>query len=310
MPTLTVFTPTYNRAHTLVRTYESLCRQTNKDFEWLIIDDGSSDNTRELVLSWISQSYIEKPNNCLVGYSDEKSCLRIYYCYKENGGLYTGYNKAVGLINTELCVCVDSDDFMPDDAVDSILNTWNKVKQPHLAGLIGLDYSMNGGPIGGLFRREGEIYFHDQKYLLHHIGDSKIVCRTALMKKFWPMPSFGEKNFNPVWYYLKVGESSKFFAFNQNLCYVDYQADGMGAGIYQQYQNSPRSFAELRRVYMASKHLPLYRKLVDAGHYVSSSIFSKDFAFIKQSPMPLLTVLAIPLGLLIHLVILWKLRRK
>ena len=77
MKTLTVFTPAYNRAHTIGRTYESLLRQTCKDFEWLVIDDGSTDNTRELVEGWIKESIIP-----------------IRYIYKENGGLYTGYNTA------------------------------------------------------------------------------------------------------------------------------------------------------------------------------------------------------------------------
>ena len=58
MKTLTIFTPAYNRAHTIWRTYESLCRQTCKDFEWLIIDDGSTDNTRELVDGWIEEDKI------------------------------------------------------------------------------------------------------------------------------------------------------------------------------------------------------------------------------------------------------------
>ena len=56
MKTLTIFTPTYNRAHTLVRTYQSLCHQTCKDFEWLIIDDGSIDNTSDIVKIWITEA--------------------------------------------------------------------------------------------------------------------------------------------------------------------------------------------------------------------------------------------------------------
>jgi glycosyltransferase involved in cell wall biosynthesis len=310
MPTLTVFTPAYNRAHTIGRTYESLCRQTCQDFDWVIIDDGSSDNTRELVYSWLNKPTTNEATNRFDGYSKDCPWLHVQYCYKANGGLFTGYNKALELMNNELCVCIDSDDFMPDDAVEIIISTWKKVKNQQLAGLIGLDYYLNGEPIGGPFTRETAIYFHEQKYLLNHRGDTKIVCRTKLMKEFAPMPSYGEKNFNPVWYYLKVGETKKFYALNKNLCFVDYQSDGMAAGIYKQFIDSPRSFAELRRVYMTSKHLPLKRKFVDAAHYVSSSIFSRDTKFIKNSPKPLLTIAAIPLGIIIHAIILFKLHKR
>ena len=78
MNKLTIFTPTYNRAHTLPRTYESLCKQKNKDFVWLIIDDGSSDNTEELVKNW----------------QKENSDFTIEYVKKENGGMHTAHNVA------------------------------------------------------------------------------------------------------------------------------------------------------------------------------------------------------------------------
>ena len=85
MPTLTVFTPSYNRAHTLSRTYESLCRQSCKDFKWLVIDDGSTDNTRQLVASWIDQLQLtEDFSGCC------SSGFEISYIWKENGGLQTG----------------------------------------------------------------------------------------------------------------------------------------------------------------------------------------------------------------------------
>ena len=77
MKTLTVFTPAYNRAHTIGRTYESLCRQTSKDFEWLVVDDGSKDNTRELVENWIKEGKID-----------------IRYVYQENQGMHGAHNTA------------------------------------------------------------------------------------------------------------------------------------------------------------------------------------------------------------------------
>lgn len=290
---ITVFTPTYNRAHTLSRTYESLESQTCKEFEWIIVDDGSTDNTEECVKDWI-----------------KNASFKIKYIKKENGGLFTGYNTALEHIQTELNVCIDSDDFMPVDAIENIISLWANVKTPELAGLIGLDFTLSERPIGGYFNSEGEYYFLDQKYKLRHAGDTKIVCRTDLMREFAPMQSFGEKNFNPVWYYLKVGENHKFFVTNTNFCFVDYQSDGMTASIYSQYANSPKSFAELRRVYMASRHIPMRRKLIDAAHYVSSSMLSKDIRFLRKTPNRLLTLTAIPIGIIIYLIIKSKTRTR
>ena len=99
MKTLTIFTPAYNRAYCLDRCYKALKRQTNKDFDWLIIDDGSTDNTRELVQSWIDK---------------QDNGFEIRYIYKENGGLHTAYNEAIANMDTELSMCIDSDDFPPD----------------------------------------------------------------------------------------------------------------------------------------------------------------------------------------------------
>ena len=134
MKRLTVFTPTYNRKHTIHRTYESLCRQTSGDFDWLIIDDGSSDGTREWVESlgekivvkgrsfdWMGRILDGEDENHFV---IKNTRFTIEYIYKSNGGLYTGYNVAYSTIKTELCVCIDSDDYMPDDAVEKIVRRW------------------------------------------------------------------------------------------------------------------------------------------------------------------------------------------
>ena len=155
MKIVTVFTPTYNRKHTLRRTYESLCRQSSNDFDWLIIDDGSSDGTREWVESlgekivvsgkcfdWMGRPLSTIDDNHFVVLSANTVSgdpLRIEYIYKPNGGLYTGYNTAYATIQTELCVCIDSDDFMPDDAIDKIVELWKEKGTDKYCGIEGLD---------------------------------------------------------------------------------------------------------------------------------------------------------------------------
>ncbi len=106
---LTVFTPTYNRKELLTRAYESLCRQTVKDFEWLIVDDGSDDHTDDTVKGWIDEGRI-----------------RIRYRYRENGGKMRAHNTGVSLCETELFMCLDSDDYLVDTAVEEMLAKYDE----------------------------------------------------------------------------------------------------------------------------------------------------------------------------------------
>ena len=283
MKTLTVFTPAYNRAHTIGRTYESLLRQTCKDFEWLVIDDGSTDNTRELVEGWIKEDKIP-----------------IRYIYKENGGLYTGYNTAYANIDTELSVCIDSDDYMPDDAVELIIDHWRKFGGEKYAGITGLDFLLNGEPIGGYFPpdfKEGYLIDYRRKY--QHHGDTKQVMRTDIMKSVAPMVGFdGEKNFNPIYLLMQADQLLPSLFLNKNLCYVEYQTgkDSMSAGIFKQYLNSPNSFAKMRLLEMTLKRNTWRNLLRVAIHYNSSTIIAKDKKWLSKSPRKMLTIATRPMG--------------
>lgn len=295
MFTLTVFTPTYNRANLLGRGYEALKRQTLKDFEWLIIDDGSSDNTKEVVQSWIDANE-----------------LPIRYVYKENGGLHTSYNTAIDHIETELCVCVDSDDYMPDDAVEKIVKLWKEKGSKTVAGILGLDFFLDNSPIGGYFQEGIEsLHIVEMAPKYNHHGDVKVVHRTELLKEVAPMPVFeGEKNFNPIYLFYKIDMRYPLILLNDNLCYVEYQPDGMTFNIYNQYVNSPRSFSELRKLIMTHPLAPMSIKFRNAIHYVSSQIMIRNKRWLRESPMKLLTLLAVPLGLVVYFYIKHKATQK
>lgn len=288
---LTVFTSTYNRAHTLHLGYEALLRQTCKDFVWLIVDDGSTDHTRELVENWIN-------NGCP---------FKIEYCYKENGGLHTGYNTAIKLINTELCVCIDSDDYMPDNAVEQIIAFWNKYGSLHYAGIIGLDCDEEGKPLGGILPRIDSLFLVELTCKYHYRGDVKIVLRTDLLKQVAPMPTFNdEKNFNPIYLILQVGNKYPFLILNENLCYVKYDTGGMSNQIFNQYRNSPNSFRELRLLNMNLLRTTLSFRFKQHIHYVSSCLLAKRHDILQKSPDKFLTLLAYPLGRLLFYFIIWK----
>lgn len=284
MTTLTVFTPAYNRAHTLPRTYESLLRQENKDFIWLIVDDGSRDDTAALVKSWQSRD----------------NGFEIRYIYKENGGMHTAHNTAYENIDTELNVCIDSDDCLADGAVENILNKWNQVKDKGYAGLIGLDADLDGNLIGTGFPEALTETTLTGYYAAGGSGDKKLVYRTDVIKKYPPYPVFeGEKYVALAYKYRLIDQDYKLAVLNDVLCLVDYQIDGHSAGMWKEYIRSPRGFAFWRKVcmqYPESKK----RLIVDCIHYVAESKLAGQRHYVKESPKKLLTVLCIPAGWLLY----------
>lgn len=296
MKPITVFTPAYNRADLLPRCYESMQRQTNKEFIWMIIDDGSTDNTKEMVASWIRE---------------EKS-FKIEYLYKDNGGLHTAYNLAIAHIETPLCVCIDSDDFMPDDAIDKILKFWNQYGSDEYAGIVGLDYSLDGKVIGDPLPKQKSINLIDLligKYPIHN-GDRTNVVRTELYKKVAPMRVFpGEKNFNPHYMHLQISQEYDFLVLNENLRFVEYQSGGMSDSMLKQYRNSPNSFAEIRKLYLGFPNTSFKFKFRHSVHFVSSCILAGNIRrALRESPYRGITALAVPLGCLLTIYIKVKTR--
>lgn len=284
---LTVFTPAYNRAHTITRTYESLLNQNCKDFIWLIVDDGSTDNTAELVKQW------QKKDNG----------FEIQYIYKENGGMHTAHNTAYENIHTELNVCIDSDDCMGENAVKIILKKWEEVKDKGYAGIIGLDADMNGNIIGSGFPDGLEETTVIGYYSAGGSGDKKLVYRTDIINKYPPYPVFeGEKYVALSYKYRLIDQSYKMAVLDKVLCNVDYQADGSSNTMWKQYLRNPKGFAFWRKVCMEHPE-SVKRLIIDCIHYCSSSFIAKNGKYISQSPKKLLTVLCTPLGLVMTIYI-------
>ncbi len=295
MATLTIFTPAYNRADLLPRCYDGMKRQTNKNFIWMIIDDGSTDNTKALVNEWI----------------ENETEFVIEYYYKHNGGLHTAYNEAIAHITTDLCVCIDSDDFMPDDAVEKILSFWEENGSSEVAGIVGLDYDLDGNVIGDPLPDQKTVNLIDLLIGKYNIinGDRTNVVRTELYKQVAPMKVFeGEKNFNPHYMHLLISKKYDFLVMNENLRFVEYQAGGMSNNMFRQYRNSPNSFIETRKLYLSFENTGLKFKFKHCIHYVSSCILARRKNILKNSPSKLLTFIAIPFGVLLYLVILLKTR--
>lgn len=280
MKTLTVFTPAYNRAYSIHLCYESLCRQTCKDFVWLVVDDGSTDNTKELIESW------QKKDNG----------FEIKYVYKPNGGMHTAHNTAYENIDTEINVCIDSDDYMTDDAVEKIVNLWKEKGDKKYAGIIALDCLQNGEIIGTELEKDRETTTLKGFYQRGGKGDKKLIYRTDVMKSYPPYPEFeGEKYVSIAYKYYLADEDYELLILNEPVCVVEYMSDGSSTNMYRQYLKNPKGFAFIRKVDMqkADSLKELFRCTT---HYVSSSIISKNKNFIKESPKKAATVLSIPFG--------------
>ena len=279
----TVFTPTYNRAHTLPRTYESLLKQDCFCFEWLIIDDGSSDGTDKLVASWMAA---DNP-------------FRIRYIYKKNGGMHTGYNTAFANITTELCVCIDSDDCLAPGAAGIIRHTWEQLRPRGYAGFMGLDSDLEGRLIGTPFPDGMTETTHGAFYAQGGRGDKKLVLRTDVVRQYPPYPEFeGENYVGLSCLFTMIDQDYKLGVINEVLCNVEYQADGSTHTMYRQYVRNPRGFAYFRKVSMT---YPTSRKrlIMDTIHYVSSCIIGGNRQLLRESPRKLLTALCLPAGWLL-----------
>lgn len=291
MKTLTIFTPAYNRARTLERTYQSLCKQTCKDFEWLIIDDGSTDNTAEIVNDWIKESD-----------------FMIRYIYQENQGMHGAHNTAYKNITTELNTCIDSDDYMPNDAVENIITFWKNNKTEKYAGFIGLDQREDGSIIGTLFPSEMKETTLMDFYADGGRGDKKLVYRTEVIKKYPEYPLFeGERYVGLAYKYMLIDQDYKMLTLNQPLVTAEYQVDGSSNMMWKQYWNNPRGFAFFRKTEMVVAPT-LKRRFISCIHYVSSCIISKNKRFIKESPQKWLTLFAIIPGVILYAIIRRKVK--
>ncbi len=164
--TFTIFTPTYNRAHTLKRVYHSLLRQTCKDFIWLIIDDGSTDKTPYLVEEWRS-----------------KNQITIDYRFKSNEGKHTAMALAFKTARTKYLIGIDSDDELEPDAIDTFKKTWEGIAKEGLeeqfAEVSGLTYDSTGKLVGDFYFHDG-VDFIDSNWhemvLKRHNNNEHIVC--------------------------------------------------------------------------------------------------------------------------------------
>lgn len=242
---ITVFTPTYNRGYIIRKLYESLESQTLKDFEWLIVDDGSSDNTTEIIEEFINSS-----------------SFPIRYYKKNNGGKHRAINYAVPLAQGELFFIVDSDDYLKPNAIERMSFHFSIIKDRNdIAGVFGLRMYENG-TINGFKKKftiidstPGEI----KKYLT---CDKAEAVKTSVMKEF-PFPEFeGEKFISEGAVWNRIGVKYQIRYFFEPIYVCEYLEDGLTKSIIRQHRNSPKGT------------LLVYKEKIEATPYLREKIKS------------------------------------
>ena len=217
---LTIFTPTYNRAHLLPRLYNSLKSQRLTDFEWLIVDDGSFDNTTAIIQEFINE---------------EKVSIR--YFFKENGGKHTAINFGVQKANGDFFLIIDSDDILAENALEIIELKISKIKNnPKICGVTALSGYYNGEIVGTEFLRDDwELSFTDI-YFKHKItGDKFVAFKTDVLKKFpFPEPEGVKFIFEAVVWH-EMAKNYNVLAINQVLQKKEYLQDGISDSSYKKW---------------------------------------------------------------------------
>lgn len=223
---LTIFTPTYNRAYCLKKAYDSLKKQTINDFEWLIIDDGSSDETKQLINQ----------------FQNENNQFSIRYYYQKNSGKHIAINNAVKLAKGKLFLILDSDDYLSNDAVEWIKESEEQISdKKHYGGIVGCRLNFNGCLIGSTF---DDCNYKDITFLERAdnniTGDKAEVFYTDLLKKY-PFPIIKDEKFCTeavVWN--RIAQDGWIFRyFNKGIYHCEYLSDGLTKNFRKLFMNSP-----------------------------------------------------------------------
>lgn len=273
---VTIFTPTYNRSDAILHLGDSLKRQTCCDFEWLIIDDGSTDNTAEAVKSM-------------------SGSLPIRYYYQNNSGKHIAFNKAIRESHGERFVCVDDDDLLEPNAVEVFIAT-------EMCDEIGLVLPRNqlGEKDADRWRNIDGVHLQvmDLKWA-HGITESVIVFQTEILKRY-QFPVFLHMNGTPERYcpeeylYFKLAGEGTFRVVNKCVYRAEYREDGLTRNLFRLWKENPHgAFETLEKRYRFVKAYPFPKSFLLQMRTIlnwNALCFSLSLPPLKGSPDPLLSL--------------------
>jgi len=281
-PEITVFTPTYNRAYILNKLYESLLIQNTDNFEWLIVDDGSMDNTKNLIKQWISDNKIP-----------------IRYIFQENQGKHIAINTGTKNAEGKYFLVVDSDDYLKRDALKICGHLAEKIDEKRdFAGFTIIHFSEEYSADESKYGKKEWVY-GQKKYEWEFPGEAIFCYKTEVLKEF-PFPQFSGEKFCPESLIHRRIRRKKYHILftDYYLMSGDYLEDGLSSRYMQMMMNSPRAAMlsykekiwdtknnaekkEYARIYwdiaLKSKHIPWKEKISSLPLYWTLRIFLNKF---------------------------------
>lgn len=275
---LTIFTPTHNRADKLNRVYKSLRGQYSFDFEWLIIDDGSTDDTETLVQSFLSEKY-----------------FFVRYYRQENGGKHRAYNRALKMAQGDWFFCLDSDDWLAKDAIEQIMTYINKEDKRRF--IVAYKMDEKGMQLSDNFPciHSCKLKELDQKY--HCNGEYSMIFPIELARKF-PFPLFeGERFVTESVVYDRLGAASDVTLLPRVLTVCEYQEDGLSNNLNQIMKNNPAGYC-LYFMQRIDYYETFLQRFITAGKYQCFCRFAGKQKSKYIGKHPVMVTLAKPLGLL------------
>ncbi len=285
---ITVLTATYNRAHLLPDLYHSLCRQTCKDFNWLIIDDGSNDGTSGLINEWLLQNH----------------GFHISCCFVPNGGKNRAINTGMEMVKTPFVMIVDSDDYITDDAIAYFSERLiDAMDDNNLAGISGLRGYTPSKPLHHLSFKENDFVVANnlerKKFGLDK--DACEIYKTELLRthpfKVWEGEKFVPEEV--VWNQFAI-EGYSLRWYNKVTCIVRYQEEGLTINSLGLLKKNPMGYASMykQRVLLSRSS---NERFSNCTQLIAQSLLGGHPFYAFQSNKKITTILAYPFGCIIAL---------
>ena len=291
MPFFTVFTATFNRGYILPKLYDSLKKQEIMDFEWLVIDDGSSDETEQLFQQWIHDEIM----------------FPIRYMKKDNGGKPRTINYGIQYAKGEYFFMVDSDDTLKPDALSKMKQWCKEIEsKPQFIGVGAARGFPDGSYIKGIAPSVNEYGYIDASNLQRNDfnldADMCEAYKTEIFKKY-PMPEWPGEKFAPE--QISLNESALdgyLLRWHADIIYqCEYLDDGLTKRSNVLEKKNPMGYAMMYNHMLKYPELSIKQKYYAACQHIALSIYGKNSSYILRSNKIIYSIFALPVGILLSI---------